>query len=88
MDFQKSHIVSYNTYRRLAKKHDIKDETSSGKPVTYKKLRNRIQNHKIVLKKRNTNEIMSLLIAHSNDKIDHDELMFQLNEQIIGHEFV
>jgi len=58
-------------------KHDIKDKTSSGKPVTYKKLRNRIQNHMNVLKK--TNGIMSLLIAYLNDKIDHDELMSKLH---------
>ena len=82
MDLQKSQIVSYNTYRRIAKKHDIKDETNNGKPVTYKKLRNRIQNHMNVLKKRNTNEIMSMMIAYLNDKIDHDELMSKLNEQI------
>ena len=86
MDFQKSQIVSYNTYRRIAKKHNIKDKTSNGKPVTYKKLRNRIQNHKNVLKKRNTNRLMSLLIAYLNDKIDHDELMSKLNEQITFHE--
>ena len=79
MDFQKSQIVSYNTYRRIAMKHDIKDKTGCGKPVTYKKLRNRIQNHKNVLKKRNTKGIMSLLIAYLNDKIDHDELMSKLN---------
>ena len=79
MDFQKSQITPYNTYRRIAMKHDIKDKTSSGKPVTYKKLRNRIQNHKNVLKKRNTNGIMSLLIAYLNDKIDHDELMSKLH---------
>ena len=82
MDFQKSQIVSYNTYRRIAKKHDIKDTTSNGKPLTYKKLRNKIQNHMHVLKKRNTNGIMSLMIKYLNDKIDHNELMSKLNEQI------
>ncbi len=85
MDFQKSQIISYNTYRRIAKKHNIKDKTSSGKPVTYKKLRNRIQNHKNVSKKRNTNEIMTLLITYLNDKIDHDELMSKMAEQINFH---
>ena len=79
MDFQKSQLTPYNTYRRISMKHDIKDKTSSGKPVTYKKLRNQIQNHKNVLKKKNTNGIMSLLIAYLNDKIDHDELMSKLN---------
>ena len=88
MDFHKSPVISYNTYRRIAKKHDIKYKTSSGKPVTYKKLRNRIRNHKNVSKKRNTNEIMSLLTAHFNDKIDHDELMSKLNEQMTFHEFI
>ena len=82
MDFQKSQITSYNTYRRIAMKHDIKDKTSSGKPLTYQKLRNRIQNHMNVLKKTNTNGIMSMMIAYLNDKIDHDELMSKLNEQI------
>ena len=86
MDFQKSQITSYNTYRRIAMKHDIKDKTSSGKPVTYKKLRNRIQNRRNVLKKRNTNGIMSLLIAYLNDKLEHDEMMSKLNEQISFHE--
>ena len=87
MDCQKSQNVSYNTYRRMAKKYDIKDATSSGKPVTYKKLRNRIQNRRNVLKKRNTNGIMSLLIAYLNDKLEHDEMMSKLNEQISSHEF-
>ncbi len=85
MDFQKSQIISYNTYRRIAKKHNIKDETSSGKPVTYKKLRNRIQHHKNVLKKRSANEIMTWLIAYLNDKTDHEELISKLNEQINFH---
>ena len=82
MDFQKSHIISYNTYRRIAKKHYIKDKTSSGKPVTYKKLRNRIQNHKKMQKKKQTDGIMSLMIKYLNDKIDHDELMSKLNYHI------
>ena len=86
MDSQKSQNVSYNTYRRIAKKYDVKDTTSSGKPVTYKKLRNRIQNRRNVLKKRNTNGIMSLLIAYLNDKLEHDEMMSKLNEQINFHE--
>ena len=86
MDSQKSQNVSYNTYRRIAKKYDVKDTTSSGKPVTYKKLRNRIQNRQNVLKKRNTNRIMEVLLAYLNDKIDHDELMSKLNEQISSHE--
>ena len=86
MDSQKSQNVSYNTYRRIAKKYDVKDTTSSGKPVTYKKLRNRIQNRRNVLKKRNTNGIMSLLIAYLNDKLEHDEMMSKLNEQISFHE--
>ena len=85
MDFQKAHIISYNTYRRIAKKHNIEDKTISGKPVTYKKLRKRIQNHKSVLKKRNPDRIMSLLIAYLNDKIDHDELMSKMTEQINFH---
>ena len=88
MDLQKSHIISYNTYRRIAKKHDIKDETNNGKPLTYKKLRNRIQNRKDVLKKRNTNGIMSLMIRYLNDTIDRDELMSKVNEQITSHELV
>ena len=87
MDSQKSQNVSYNTYRRIAKKYNVKDTTSSGKPVTYKKLRNRIQNRRNVLKKRNTNGIMSLLIAYLNDKLEHDEMMSKLNEQISSHEF-
>ena len=86
MDSQESQNVSYNTYRRMAKKYDIKDATSSGKPVTYKKLRNRIQNRRNVFKKRNTNGIMSLLIAYLNDKLEHDEMMSKLNEQISFHE--
>ena len=87
MDFQKSHIISYNTYRRIAKKYDIRDTTSSGKPVTYKKLRNRIQNHKNLQKKKEKDGIRSWLIAYLNDKIDHDELMSKLNEQISCHAF-
>ena len=87
MDVQKSQIISYNTYRRIAKKHNIKDKTISGKPVTYKKLRNRIQNHKNVSKKRNTNEIMTWLSAYINDKIDHAELMSKITEQITFHKY-
>ena len=64
MDFQKSQMTSYNTYRRIAKKHDIKEKTNNGKPVTYKKLRNQIENHMHVSQKRNTNGIMSLMIIY------------------------
>ena len=88
MDFHKAPVISYNTYRRIAKKHEIKDETSNGKPVTYKKLRNRIQNHKNVLKKKQADGIMSLLITYLNDKIDHDEFMSKLNEQITFHKCI
>ena len=82
MDFHKSPVISYSTYRRIARKHNIKDTTSNGKPVTYKKLRNRIQNHKSTHKKKQADGIMSLLITYLNDKIDHDEFMSKLNEQI------
>ena len=61
MGFHKSPVISYNTYSRIASKHDIEDKTSNGKPVNYKKLRNRIQNHENVPKKREANGIMSSL---------------------------
>ena len=85
MDFHKSPVISYSTYRRIARKHNIRDTTSNGKPVTYKKLRNRIQNHKSTHKKKQADGIMSLLITYLNDKIDHDELMSKMAEQINFH---
>ena len=33
---------SYYAYRRIANKHDIKDKTITGKPVTYNKLKHRV----------------------------------------------
>ena len=75
MDFQKSQIISYKTYRRIAKKHNIKDKTNNGKPVTYKKLRNRIEQCKHKNKSKQEDGIMFLLMAYMNDKINHDDLM-------------
>ena len=39
----KPNIISYNTYRRIAKTHDIKDKTITGKPITYNKLKHRVE---------------------------------------------
>ena len=36
------YIISYNTYRKHAKKYNIKDKTNNGKPITYNKLKHRI----------------------------------------------
>ena len=33
---------SYHTYRRIANKHDLKVETITGKPITYNKLKHRV----------------------------------------------
>ena len=35
-------IISYNTYRKHAKKYNIKDKTNNGKPITYNKLKRRV----------------------------------------------
>jgi len=37
------YIISYNTYRKHAKKYNIKDKTNNGKPVTYNKLKHRVE---------------------------------------------
>jgi hypothetical protein len=38
----KRNIISYYTYRRFANKHGIKNKTITGKPVTYNKLKHRV----------------------------------------------
>ena len=38
----KRNIISYYTYRRFANKHGVKNKTITGKPVTYNKLKHRV----------------------------------------------
>ena len=46
MDFtNRPHIISYNTYRTCANKYNIKYKTNNGKPITYNKLKHRIDDY-------------------------------------------
>ena len=48
------YIISYNTYRKHAEKYNIKDKTKNGKPITYNKLKHRVDDH-LNKKKNKTN---------------------------------
>ena len=48
------YIISYNTYRKHAEKYNIKDKTKNGKPITYNKLKHRVDDH--LNKKKNKNK--------------------------------
>ena len=40
------YIISYHTYRKHAEKYNIKDKTKNGKPITYNKLKHRVEQFK------------------------------------------
>ena len=79
MDFTNAcrtpHIISYNTYRKYARKHDIKDKTNNGKPITYNKLKHKIDDYMNKQKSAKPEPFKALLMSYMNDKIDHDEFM-------------
>ena len=76
MDFKnRPHIISYNTYRKYARKPDIKDKTKIDKPITYNKLKHRVDDYMNKLKPKNPEPFKALLMSYMNDKIDHDEFM-------------
>ncbi len=68
-------IISYNTYRKHAEKYNIKDKTKNGKPITYNKLKHRIDDYLNKRKNKELTTIKNMLIAYMNDDIEHDELM-------------
>ena len=51
------HIISYNTYRKHAKKLNIEDKTIIGKPSTYNKLKHRTNDHLNKSKIKNVNHL-------------------------------
>ena len=77
----KRNIISYYTYRQIANKHCIKYETITGKPVTYNKLKHRIDQfeHKkrSSMNKRNTlteQDMRNHMVKYINSEIDENEL--------------
>ena len=78
---EKQQPRSYYTYLRIANKHDIKDKTITGKPVTYNKLKHRVdqfenKNHCNI----NNNDTLTEhnlhnhIIKYMNCEIDENEL--------------
>ena len=81
----KRNIISDYTYRRIPNKHDIKYETITGKPVTYNKLKHRIDQfeHKKRSNMHNNNastetiteqQLHSNIVKYINSEIDETEL--------------
>ena len=77
----KQNTRSYYTYRRIANKHDIKVETITGKPITYNKLKHRVDQFEN--KKRNDldnnntlteKHMINHMIRYMNCEIDDNEL--------------
>ena len=75
MDFNQSYIISYNTYCKYARKHDIKDKTKIDKPITYNKLKHRVDDYMSKQKPEKPEPFKSLLMSYMNDEIGHDEFM-------------
>ena len=69
------YIISYNTYRKYARKYNIKDKTNNGKPITYNKLKHRIDDYMNKQKSAKPEPFKALLMSYMNDKIDHAEFM-------------
>lgn len=78
------YIISYNTYRKYARKHDIKDETNNGKPITYNKLKHRIDDYMNKKKPKKPEPFKALLMSYMNDKIDHASLVGALHHSIVN----
>jgi hypothetical protein len=74
----KPNIISYNTYRRIAKTHAINDKTITGKPITYNKLKHRVDNYMNKQKPKQTEPFKALLMSYMNGEIDYAELMSNL----------
>ncbi len=70
-----NYIISYDKYRSYSKKYNIKYKTKNGKPITYNKLKHRVDDHLNKRKNKELTTIKNMLIAYMNDDIEHDELM-------------
>ena len=81
----KQNVISYHTYQRIAIKHDVTYETITGKPVTYNKLKHRIDQfeHKKRSDMTNKNtlteavteqQLYTNIVKYINSEIDDNEL--------------
>jgi hypothetical protein len=81
----KRNIISYYTYRRIANKHDIKVETITGKPVTYNKLKHRVDdferkklgnmnNNNVLTEAITEQQLHNNIVKYINCEIDENEM--------------
>jgi len=80
----KQNVISYHTYQRIAIKHDIKYETVTGKPVTYNKLKHRIDQFEH--KKRSSMNKRNTLTEAITEQQLHDNRVKYINSEIDEHE--
>jgi hypothetical protein len=77
----KRNIISYYTYRRIANKNNTKVETITGKPVTYNKLKHRVEqfenkkrsnmnNNKTITEQ----QLHTNMVKYINCEIDENEM--------------
>ena len=70
------YIISYNTYRKYSRRNNIRNETISGKPVTYNKLKHRVNDHLNKKKHKELAPIKNIVNSYLNDDIGHDEFIY------------
>ena len=80
----KPNIISYYTYRRIANKHDIKDKTITGKPVTYNKLKHRVDQFET--KQHIKMKTNSTLAETTTEQQLHKNVMKYINSEIDENE--
>jgi hypothetical protein len=74
-------IISYNTYRKHAEKYNIKDKTKNGKPITYNKLKHRIDDY-LNKKKNKTNNYDKHIPELSSKQQLHNYMIKYINGEI------
>ena len=67
----KRNIISYYTYRRIANTHDIKVEAITGKPITYNRLKHRVDQFENK-KHSNINKISTLTEAITEQQLHNN----------------
>ena len=81
----KRNIISYYTYRRFANKHGVKNKTITGKPVTYNKLKHRVDqfdnkkrsdmiNKNTLTEAVTEQHLYTNIVKYINSEIDDNEL--------------
>jgi len=80
-------VISYNTYTKYARKYNLKRYTDNGQPITFNKLKKKVENHRchkvkqLTKKQQIHNSIVKYICSDIND--DDDLFAHMVNYVIV-----